>query len=272
MEQLKEFEFGFKLSPGFTPEPEPEWHHSSAATNMVLAAEYRARVKAAHDKYTGRAMTLKEARAVTGHGRLGKPSKMPGWSTALPAAACKTGAKLAKIPGSVCSSCYALKGNYLFPNVKASHELRLSALEHPRWVDGMVTLVGHYTDPMDPYFRIHDSGDFQSVPHILNWIEVARRLPWVKFWAPTKEPGMVKRAIRMIGGARNWPDNLTVRVSVFMVGDAPPKAWVDSFGLTSTVSWDDSPDQCPAYGQGGRCLDCRACWDPNVKNVNYPIH
>lgn len=45
------FDFGFQLAAGFVPEPEPEWHHSSLATNMVLARKYRQRVKAAHDKY-----------------------------------------------------------------------------------------------------------------------------------------------------------------------------------------------------------------------------
>ena len=53
-------------------------------------------------------MLKKQAREITGG--LSKPSKMPGPAHNLPAAACTTGAKLAKIPGSVCSGCYALKG------------------------------------------------------------------------------------------------------------------------------------------------------------------
>ena len=44
-------------------------------------------------------MLKKEAREITGG--LSKPSKMPGPAHNLPAAACKTGAKLAQIPGSV---------------------------------------------------------------------------------------------------------------------------------------------------------------------------
>ena len=44
------FEFGFVLAEGFEPEPEPEWS-SSLVVNMVLAMNYRNRVKAAHDKY-----------------------------------------------------------------------------------------------------------------------------------------------------------------------------------------------------------------------------
>ena len=53
-------------------------------------------------------MLKKEAREITGG--LSKPSKMPGPAHNLPAQACKTGAKLVKVPGSVCAGCYALKG------------------------------------------------------------------------------------------------------------------------------------------------------------------
>ena len=52
-------------------------------------------------------MLKKEARQITGG--LSKPSKMPGPAHNLPAVACKTGAKLVKVPGSVCAGCYALR-------------------------------------------------------------------------------------------------------------------------------------------------------------------
>ena len=29
---------------------------------------------------------------------------------------------------------------------------------------------------------------------------------------------------------------------------------------------------CPAPSQGGKCLDCRQCWDPNIKTVSYGKH
>ena len=55
-------------------------------------------------------MKVKEAKAITGG--LTYTTKMPGPSYNTPASRCITGAKLRKVPGSVCSSCYALKGNY----------------------------------------------------------------------------------------------------------------------------------------------------------------
>jgi len=44
-------------------------------------------------------------------GDLSATTKMPCKSFNLPAWECKTGSKLAKIKGSVCFNCYAMKGN-----------------------------------------------------------------------------------------------------------------------------------------------------------------
>ena len=75
-------------------------------------------------------MLIKEANKITGG--LSKPSKMPGPAYNLPAAACITGAKLVKIPGSVCAGCYALKGRYMFRNVQYALQRRLQAITGPR--------------------------------------------------------------------------------------------------------------------------------------------
>ena len=212
-------------------------------------------------------MNLKTAKSVTGHkSGLGKPSKMPGYSTSLPAKDCKVGAKLAQISGSVCESCYAMKGHYMFPNVRAGLQRRLDALGDPQWVEGMTKLVGHYTDPSNPYFRIHDSGDFQSVKHVLNWVAVARALPWVNMWAPSRELAMIKLARGLSAVTGDWPSNLTVRLSAPMVGKA-----LNIDGPTSSVDVDGG-NQCPAPTQGNQCGDCRACWNGDVSNVNYHKH
>ena len=62
-------------------------------------------------------------------GGLSKPSKMPGPAYNLPASKCITGAKLVKIPGSVCAGCYALKGRYRFSNVRMALARRLESLK-----------------------------------------------------------------------------------------------------------------------------------------------
>ena len=77
-------------------------------------------------------MKVKEALEITGS--LSKPSKMPGWAYGLPAKECKTGSKLAKVKGSVCDGCYALKGCYVFKVVQDAQYKRLKAIRSPLWV------------------------------------------------------------------------------------------------------------------------------------------
>ena len=212
-------------------------------------------------------MKLSEAKELTGHkSGLGRPSKMPGWSTSLSAFDCKVGAKLAKVEGSVCSKCYAFSGNYRYPAVKNAHQARLKALRHPQWVKAMTLLIGHYTDPADPYFRIHDSGDLQSIEHLMLWVEVAKNLPTIQFWMPTKETVMYKKGKSLVGDS--WPANLVVRLSAPMIGKKPPK----SFGAlpTSTVAA-GMGFECEAYKRGNVCGDCRACWTAGVNNIDYHV-
>jgi len=64
-------------------------------------------------------MKVTEAKKITDS--LTRTSKMPGLSYSLPAWECKTGSKLRKVKNSVCSACYALKGNYTrYKNIKIS--------------------------------------------------------------------------------------------------------------------------------------------------------
>ena len=218
-------------------------------------------------------MTLKRAKEITGHkSGLGKPSKMPGYSTALPADACITGSKLRSKVGTICAKCYAMKGNYLFPSVRNGLINRLRSLDiSPRalWIDAMALLVGHYTDPNDAYFRIHDSGDFQSLEHILRWVEIARRLPGIQFWAPTKEYAMMRKARSALTG--DWPANFIVRLSAPMNGTQAPKRWRTDGSLHSTVDA-GTGQACPAPKQGNACKDCRSCWNPSIQAIDYHVH
>ena len=84
-------------------------------------------------------MLKKEAIRITGG--LSAPGKMPEGSYNLPASACQTGAKLREIPDTPCYKCYAFKGRYNFPNVKAALARRLASLMHPRWTEAMTVLV-----------------------------------------------------------------------------------------------------------------------------------
>ena len=61
-----------------------------------------------------------------------------------------------------------------------------------------------------------------------------------------------------------------VRVSAPMVDGEPLK----SFDYTSTVNHKTTPigHACPSRFQENKCMDCRACWSKEVKNVSYHKH
>lgn len=203
--------------------------------------------------------SLKDAEAVAG--KLGKPSKMPGYAYGLPARRCPVGALLVKIKGSVCSSCYALKGRYVFPNVQQALERRYASLKHPQWIEALIYMIERRKCE---FFRWHDSGDLQGEWHLANIVEIANRCPDTRFWLPTREKATVSKYLAAHGA---FPRNLVVRVSATMIDGPAPSA----FNTTSTVVSDGS-HTCPAYKQGGTCGSCRACWNPTVQNVSYPKH
>ena len=222
-------------------------------------------------------MNMKIAESIAG--TLGFPSKMPGTSYGIPASACQVGAKLAKVAGSVCSSCYALKGRYIFGSVQQSQNTRLESLTSDAWVDAMVFMLrrAHGLDGQVTHRKIqeggaswhrwHDSGDLQSLQHLENIVEVCRRTPEIRHWLPTREAGVVMQWEKANGA---FPGNLCVRVSATMIDGAFSKAFVN----TSTVHKNAIPDGhvCPAPSQNNNCGNCRACWNVEISNVSYHVH
>ena len=199
-------------------------------------------------------MTTKELLQLVGG--LSKPSKMPGWAYGIPAKECKTGSKLQKVKGSTCYDCYALKGCYVFKVVQEAQYRRLRSIKHPGWVRAMTQLL---QSKKSKYFRWHDSGDVQDLKHLAKIFEVARRTPDVQHWMPTRE-AWVKPFLKYA------PSNLVIRFSMPMVDQEAASSWPHTSTVVTTGR------TCPAPDQDNACGDCRACWDPKVKNIAYGQH
>lgn len=207
-------------------------------------------------------------------GSISRNSKMPGTTYGLPAQECKIGSILAKAKGSTCSGCYALKGNYVFASVKEAQYKRLASITEPGWSDAMVAKLNAEHAKLAKkqssgygWHRWHDSGDLQSVNHLLAICDICRATPHIRHWLPTRELGMVIGAQnRLHAFNREFPDNLTIRVSATMVDGPPTKA----FGLTSTVVTSEAT--CLAPKQGNACGSCRTCWSKDTPNVSYHKH
>lgn len=210
-------------------------------------------------------MNIKQAYEIVGS--LGKPSKMPGFAYGTPAELCKTGSKLRKDKRSVCYKCYAMKGFYMFSNVKPAFYKRFEAMKHPLFVEAM-TLVIKSKTKQTKYFRWKDSGDIDSLSELERIVMVCQNTPKVKHWLPTREVKIVSDYLKIY---KAFPGNLVVRVSAPLVNGEP----LPNFPNTSTVhsagkKWYGK--KCIAYKQNNECKDCRACWNIKVNNISYKQH
>ena len=201
-------------------------------------------------------MLKKEAKQITGG--LSAPGKMPEGSYNLPAHACQTGAKLREIPGTPCFGCYAFKGRYNFPNVKDALSRRLESLTHPDWVQAMVVLIKG-----KKFFRWHDSGDLQSSWHLQQIFKVCEATPDTQHWLPTQE----RQYLPLEGSS--VPKNLIIRLSNAKNDTMPGQAWSH---WSTVVTKPRAGHVCPAPEQGNNCGSCRACWNKDVKEIQYRIH
>lgn len=213
---------------------------------------------------------------------LSTPAKMPGWSFNLPAGRACPAARLAnKKLGdqSGCHSCYALTGNYLRPTVRSAQERRFKFVLDSLANDGgdtfvytMIAEIRRCVAIGDPYFRIHDSGDFFSPAYAECWYRICAAIPEVHFWAPTREwsrPLMLP-ALRKLASL----PNVAIRPSALGVTDAPPVVLGLHAGTNIIPEFTAGP-VCPATGPGDHTCDahgCRSCWLKKDQPVHYVVH
>ena len=200
-------------------------------------------------------------------GTLSNPSKMPSYAWGISAYKCIVGSLMAKIKGTTCYECYALKGRYVFKNTKLAHDIRIKAINLPEWVDYMaelLTLKYKNLDKSRLFHRWFDSGDLQSHEHLMKIFEVCRLTPHLRHWLPTREYKIISKI-----KYKDIPKNLVVRASGIKIDGQPPKFWK----WTSTVHTKKPiGHECPAYKQDGECGSCRSCWSRSVKQVSYREH
>ena len=202
-------------------------------------------------------------------GSLSNPSKMPGKAYGINADDCIRGSRMAEVANSICSKCYAQKGNYVrFPKIKEAQDARLKAfnnLSTEVWSAAMIKLIDK-----EEYFRWFDSGDLQSAKMLLAIFKVVRATPKTKHWLATREQKFVADALKV----EDIPENLVIRISADFIDKAPTNnvtEWSSMVHSKSTVDESVAFD-CPSRFQDGKCGSCRACWDPSVKNVSYKAH
>jgi len=207
----------------------------------------------------------------------------------------------------ICASCYARGGNYMYSCNQLAQACRKvwveENLEAGTLNVALLRLVlAALSSSIQPkkkkgqprpapivapnFFRIHDSGDFlwAGLDYYRAWEFVARSLPSVHFWAPTRDHHYAPLVAEM----KHRPSNLVIRPSALWADQEPPSVpSLDagssaSFGLgkrkygeESLMSFADY--NCPAYDhpdQTHSCLaaKCRHCWTHPELTINYTPH
>lgn len=205
-------------------------------------------------------------------------------------------------PAFVCRGCYALGGNYNYPSKQAND------MAHHAWCDFVLATKGsamlgkmlamaiHHInvtrkEGFQPYFRIHDAGDFYSKEYLDAWVECAVLMPHMRFWAPTRQwvfPKWVAWLKEAQARVREAGGMLTIRPSVLRVGDPVPVIpGLDAGSGVDAHHNDPCIWLCPVYNkviedpttEGGRreavsCLEaqCTMCWDQPGLAVTYANH
>lgn len=199
--------------------------------------------------------------------KLSKTSKLDNvrsWS--LQAVETCPGSKDPKTGGLVpaCEGCYAIGGNYRFPNVKAPREFNKTDWQRDGWVPDMVAALIN-----DKHFRWFDSGDMYAIGLAEKMLQVMTLTPGVKHWLPTRMHKFAKFA-DVIARMQALP-NVVVRPS----SDSVTGDYVT--GLHgSTIVPDTTPRAgitiCHAATNAGKCGPCRACYSKDVAVVGYVAH
>jgi hypothetical protein len=165
--------------------------------------------------------------------------------------------------------CYGRGGMYHFPAAKALRDhnraviadcLTLPASEAiPAIARAYAPTVGKRAT----LHRLHDTGDVDSLEHLLGLIQLAKQRPTVGFWLPTHRSDLLP-----LVSPAGMPNNMLVRLSARGIGDmAPLSIWP-----WTSVSFNRGHAPADAFVCPGNCKDfnCRACWDRDVPVIGYP--
>ena len=197
--------------------------------------------------------------------KLSRPSKMPCPSWSLEA--------IETCPASIgsdgdlvdaCKGCYAVGGNYRFPNVRNVRIHNKQDWKRDEWVSDMVVALQNYR-----YFRWFDSGDVYHKKLAYKILEVCKQTEWCNHWIPTRMHKFAK--FKQVLNELNELPNVVVRYS----SDSVTGKTIEG-KYTSTIipflKIKTKATICMAFEREGKCGTCRACWSKDEPLIAYVAH
>ena len=196
--------------------------------------------------------------------KVSKTSKMPckSWSleaiTTCPASIGEDGELV-----DACKGCYATTGFYLMPDAKNLRDYNRQDWRREEWVADMIAEIRN-----QKYFRWFDSGDVAWTKLAEKIYEVCLNTPDCKHWLPTR---MYKfdKFVPILDKIDALP-NVNVRFSSDSI-----VGWYNKKHGSTIIPHDNfliDAVICEAYTRGGKCGDCRACWDKEIPLIAYVAH
>lgn len=164
-----------------------------------------------------------------------------------------------------CRGCYAVGGNYRYPNVKEPRIENREDWKREEWVADMVAALRN-----DKYFRWFDSGDMYALALAEKIYQVMAATPDVRHWLPTRMHKFPKFA-DVIARMQALPNVMVRPSSDSVTGEYVPGI----HGSTIVPSLDQVPASaklCHAANNAGKCGPCRACYSKDVPVVAYVAH
>ena len=198
--------------------------------------------------------------------KLSKTSKLGTKSWSLQALETCPGSKAAD--GSLvpaCSGCYATTGMYHFGPVKAVRADNKADWQRDGWTNDMVKALSK-----DTHFRWFDSGDMYSLELANKMLAIMTATPNTKHWLPTRMYKFPK--FQAVLKAMQALPNVMVRYSSDAVDGSYTEGLHGSTIVPDATSAPAGVTVCQAYSQGGKCLDCRACYNKDIAVIGYPAH
>ena len=188
--------------------------------------------------------------------------------------------QLKDIDNSICNKCYSDAIEKRYTNAEKSwnnnYQLYINS-NNEQWITNFLVLLDSAVKKTknSNYFRWFPSGDLPSMDFLEKIVTIANKRPNISFWMPTKQMDIVSEYVAF----NKVPNNLTIRVSSYMINQKPPNL---ALGLTtSTVSEkiDTNKINCPATFKigseeniNGKCGSCKMCWSNKVPNIDYKLH
>jgi len=157
--------------------------------------------------------------------------------------------------------CYGLRGNFVFLSVKNVHKQNQIASFEDTFVDSITNQISRRHAEA---FRLHVVGDFFCVPYIEKWMEIAHRLPDVKFFGSTRS----WRVAELRSAMRTFRDmpNVYIKASIDPSHSDNPD---DNWGVWS-IEGKGYP--CPHdFGLVENCTQCGRCWTDSNMDIRFNL-